>query len=189
MTVDPFSTRTEVPSEFASVASFRGRLILIEPTGFEYDVPSLEDPSKKSDRITATVTVIDGSETSRPVEIMPRGNPSGQFLPGNKFEGVWISQDRLVKQIRTEPNARGTMQKMVLGKLETYKPGKHAAKGNPWGLDYVVTEADKDVARSFLQRRYAEQASAAVGAAAPAAAANPFAKGGTPASMPSEAPF
>lgn len=175
--VDPFSTSTEVPSTFASVASFRGRLVLIEPTKFEADVQSKDDPSKKSDRITATITIIDGSEVARPVELFPGGHPSGTYLPGNRFEGVYIGQERLVCQLRTSPNARGTMQTMHLGKLDTRTPGTPAKKGNPWGSDYVVTEADKQMARDFLAKRYAAQAAGTVAAAVPeqrAAEGNPF---------------
>lgn len=163
-TQDPFSTRTAVATTFASIASFRGRLVLIEPTQFEADVPG-QEPGKVADRVTATITVIDGSEVQRPVELFPQGHPSGQHLPGNRFEGVWISQDRVVKQLRTDAMARGTLQAMVIGKFETFKPGVPAKKGNPWGLDYEVTEADKQTAREFLAKRYAEQAAAAVGGA------------------------
>lgn len=187
-TQDPFSTRTAVISTFASVASFRGRLVLIEPTGFEADVPG-QEPGKFADRVTATITVIDGSEVERPVELMPYGNPSGQFLPGNRFEGVWISQDRVVKQLRTDANARGTLQAMVLGKFETYKPGQRAIKGNPWGLDYEVTDADRDVARAFLAQRYKDQAAAAVGGASPAPAPAPAAGSAAPNPFSNTPPF
>jgi hypothetical protein len=169
-TQDPFSTRTAVATTFASLASFRGRLVLVEPTLFEADVPG-QEPGKFADRVTATITVIDGSEVDRPVELFPQGYPSGQYLPGNRFEGVWISQDRVVKNLRTDAMARGTLLPMVIGKFETFKPGAPAKKGNPWGMDYVVTEADKQIARDFLAKRYAEQAAAAVGGAAAAVAA------------------
>lgn len=169
---DPFAGPAEVLSVFPSVASFRGRLVIIEPTGYEYDVPNQDDPSKKADRVTATVTVVDGSGD---VELMPGGDPSGKFIPGPEYRGVWIGQERLVQQLLKDYE-RGRTHKMVLGRFETFKPGVKPRKGNPWGL-LPPTEADKQVARQFLANRMGSQL------AAPAAApeeqtppkANPFA--------------
>jgi len=155
MSTDPFAGPAVVASEFASVASFRGRLVLIEPTDYEFDVPSMDDPSKKGDRVTATVTVVDGSEISKPVEIFAYGDPTGQTLPGNRFEGVWIGQDRLIKQLRAD-GERGRSLKMVLGRFETYKPGQKAKKGNPWGL-LAPGEGDAQTARDFLANRTLSQ--------------------------------
>lgn len=162
---DPFSAPQDVASEFASIGSFRGRLVLIEPTGYEYDVPSQDDPSRKGDRVTATITVVDGSGD---VEIFSYGNPTGKHLPGPEYKGVWIGQDRLVKQL-LDNGERGRTLKMVLGRFETYKPGQRPMKGNPWGL-LKPSDADKQVARDFLANRMVAQA------AAPAPADdNPFA--------------
>lgn len=165
MAQDPFSAPQEVASEFASVASFRGRLVLIEPTDYEYDIPSMDDPTKKGDRVTATITVVDGSGD---VEIYNHGVPTGQHLPGPEYKGVWIGQDRLRKQL-LDNGERGRTLKMVLGRFETYKPGQRPMKGNPWGL-LAPSEADKQTAREFLANRMVAKA------AAPAKADdNPFA--------------
>jgi len=166
MSTDPFAGPAVVPSEFASVASFRGRLILIEPTGYEFDVPSMDDPSKKGDRVTATITVVDGSEVTKPVEVFAYGAPTNQTLPGNRFEGVWIGQDRLIKQLRAD-GERGRSLKMVLGRFETYKPGQRPMKGNPWGI-LPPKEGDAQIARDFLANRTLAQV------AAPADESDPF---------------
>lgn len=163
MSNDPFAGPAPVASEFASVASFRGRLVLIEPTGYEYDVPNQDDASKKADRVTATVTVVDGSGD---VEIFSFGEPTGQFLKGPRYEGVWMAQDRLVKQLRQD-NERGRCLPMVLGRFETYKPGQKPRKGNPWGI-LPPTAADRQTALDFLAQRTMSQA------AAPAEDENPF---------------
>lgn len=152
---DPFAAPAKVASEFASVASFRGRLVLIEPTGYEFDVPSQDDPSKKGDRITATITVVDGSGD---VEIYSYGNPTGQKLKGPEYRGVWLGQDRLVKQL-LDNGERGRTLKMVLGRFETYKPGQRPMKGNPWGI-VDPTDADRQTAREFLANRMVAQSSA-----------------------------
>jgi hypothetical protein len=169
---DPFAAPAPIASEFASADSFRGRLVLIEPTGLELDVPNQTDPSKKADRLTATVTTVDGQG---PVQIFSQKQPTGKFLDGPAHKGVWFSQDRIVKGVIGD--SRSLVGKgMVLARLETYKPGKGAGIGNPWGL-VDPTDADKQLARDFLANRTVAAASA------PATVAeddNPFNKGDAP---------
>lgn len=170
MTVeDPFATPQPIASEFPSAASFRGRLILIEPTKFERQIPKRNEPGKLEDRITATVTVIDGEGD---IQLCPQQIPSGIFVPGPEYPGIWFSQDRIVKAVVDQKTQ--TPLKMVLGRLETYKPGKPAREGNPWGL-LDPSEADKQTARDFLAKRAMGQATAQVAAATP----NPFAPQGS----------
>lgn len=164
MSTDPFAGPADVASEFASVASFRGRLVIIEPTDYEYDVPNQDDSSKKADRVTATVTVVDGKGD---VSVWSHHVDTGKKIPGPAYHGVWISQDRLVKQLRANPNERGRCLKMVLGRIDTYKPGTMPKKGNPWGI-IAPSEADKRIARDFLANRTINQAST------PAEDDNPF---------------
>lgn len=149
---DPFSAPADIPSEHPNAASFRGRLVLIAPTQLELDVP--KDGGGVADKVTATVTVVDGSG---PVELMPQQVRSGKFLEGTRFEGVWFSQDRVVKGLC--PGRVLTPGSMILARLETYKPGQPAKKGNPWGLQ-AASEADKDTARKFLANQMISQASA-----------------------------
>ena len=166
---DPFAAPAPIASEFASADSFRGRLVLIVPTGIELDVPNQQDPTKKQDRLTCTVTTVDGQG---PVQIFSQKVPQNKWLDGPEHKGVWFSQDRIVKGVigDTRTIAPGTM---VLARLETYKPGKVQGIGNPWGL-LPPTDADKQTARDFLANRTV----AAASAPAPAADDNPFAPKG-----------
>lgn len=173
---DPFSKPAPVLSTFPDANSFRGRLIFVEPTKIEHDVPksSNQPNGPRGDRITATVTVVDGSEATSPVQLYSQRVPTGNFLEGGEFEGVWFNQDRIITALKDKTQPTG-LAKMVLGRLETYKPGQIAGQGNPWSLE-DPTEADMQTARDFLARRYAAQAAGAVAQAAPATApkANPF---------------
>lgn len=163
---DPFATPQDnpIPSEHPSAASFRGRLILIEPTKIEWQRPKDKEPGKFEDRVTATVTVIDGSG---PVEIMPQQVPSGQFIEGPEYTGVWFSQDRVVRALVNAKTRQPV--RMMLGRLQTYKPGP-AKQGNPWGLE-EPSEEDKQTARDYLAKRNAERAAAEV----TQATSNPYA--------------
>lgn len=190
---DPFSRPAPVLSTFPDASSFRGRLIFIEPTKIEHDVPksSNQPAGPRGDRITATVTVIDGSETTSPVELFSQRVPTGKYLTGRSFKGVWFNQDRVLAGLMDDTQPTG-LAKMVLGRLETYKPGQIPGQGNPWSIE-DPTEADVTTARAFLAAKYAAQAAAAVSSATPAAtpaaggADNPFS--GKPVEIVGEAPF
>lgn len=154
MTVqDPFADPTPILSEFASADSFRGRLVLIQPTKIELDVPNMQNPSQTADRVTATVTTVDGLG---PVQIFSQKAPTGKFLEGPEHKGVWFGQDRIVKAVCPDRRVTGGM---VLARLETFKPGKGAGIGNPWGL-LPASDADKQMARDFLANRTVAQAAA-----------------------------
>jgi|SRR5688572_20818523 len=168
MTVtDPFADPTPIASTFASADSFRGRLVLIQPTFIELDVPNAKNPGQKSDRVTATVTTVDGAG---PVQIFREKVPTGNYLTGPEHKGVWFSQDRIVKAVCPERRVTGGM---ILARVETFKPGQVQGLGNPWGL-LPASDADKQVARDFLANRTIAQASA------PAEDENPFAPKGAP---------
>jgi len=151
---DPFAGPAEIPSEFPSAASFRGRLILIQPTQLELDLPKKDNPQLREDKVTATVTVVDGQGD---VQLCPNQVPSGIYAPGPVYPGVWFSQDRIVKGIF--PQRKFIPDTMILARLETFKPGKPAMKGNPWGL-LPASEEDKQMARDFLANRTVAQATA-----------------------------
>lgn len=152
---DPFQTPTPRTSAFPSVASFRGRLILIRPTKLEHDVPKQASAptGPKGDRVTANVSVVDGSG---PVELFPGGNPSGKFLDGTEFRGVWFGQDQLAAGLQ---DVRGNLLEMVLGRVDTLKPGTRAGQGNPWVFT-EPTEEDKQRARDYLASQMVGGASA-----------------------------
>jgi len=145
MTVtDPFADPAPIASEFASADSFRGRLVMIEPTRLELDVPNQSNPGNVADRLTATVTTLDGQGR---VEIYSYKAPTGKFLEGPTHKGVWFSQERIVKAVLPERVLREGVR--VLGRLETFKPGKPAGPGNPWGI-VAATPQEKAQAAQVL---------------------------------------
>jgi hypothetical protein len=173
---DPFSAPAAVASAHASADSFRGRLVLITPTAIEYNVPkqATNPTGEKGNKVIADVTVVDGLG---PVQVFTQRVASGQWLEGPDFKGVWFSQDRLAMKGGLVDVTKSPVQivGMVLGRLETYKPGKMSGQGNGWGL-LDPTEDDKQIAREFLTARALGQATATVAAASPAPAGetNPF---------------
>lgn len=194
---DPFAAPTPRATSFPSVASFRGRLVLIRPTKLEHDVPKQAHVPNgpKGDRVTANVSVVDGSG---PVELFPNGNPSGQYMDGTEFRGVWFGQEQLAAGLQ---DVRGNLLELVLARVDTLNPGTRAGQGNPWVFT-EPSEGDKDVARKFLANQMVggaaaptqpapQQPPAAPVYAPPAAGATgPFA--GPPAStggVPSGPPF
>lgn len=176
MTNDPFGMPAVIASDFASAESFRGRLVLIKPTRLELDVPNRDNPSQVADRLTCDVSTVDGLG---PVQIFSNRVPTGRTLPGPSHSGVWFGQDRIVKAI--VPNRHLVPGTMVLARIETYRPGQAAGKGNPWGL-VAPTEADKDMARQFLASQMVGQAAAPAQQAPPAPAPQ-----AAPAGVPAQA--
>lgn len=170
MTNDPFSDPTPRASAFASADSFRGRLILIEPVKIERDVPKVKTQPNgpKGDLVTATVTVVDGQG---PVQIFAKGQPTGKFLEGPVYRGVWFNQDQISAGLQTA-DGRGLL-KMVLCWIDTLNPGTQAGVGNPWVIN-AVSEEDKNTARAFLAAQMVGSAQAPTQAPAPAPAANGY---------------
>jgi hypothetical protein len=169
---DPFKDPAPIASTFASADSFRGRLVMIEPERLELDVPNQSDPRNVADRLTATVTTLDGQGR---VEIYSYKAPTGKYLDGPVHKGVWFSQERIVKAVL--PDRVLTPGVRVLGRLETYKPGKPAGPGNPWGI-VPATPQEKQAAAQALANLTLGQAQD------PADDKDPFAPGGA-----KEAPF
>lgn len=154
---NPFADPIQPPSVYPSQASLRGRLVLITPRKIETK-PSNLNPGQMQEIITADVTVVDGLG---PVPDIKNNQPSGQWLEGPDFTGVWLSGQRVVDQLRSQI---GTGQS-VLGVIETYQPGQAPMKGNPWGI-LTATPEQKAQASQFLAAR-------TVAAAAPPAPAQP----------------
>ena len=166
---DPFADPTPRQSNFASADSFRGRLVIIEPTKVEHDVPkqSTVPNGPKGDRVTATVTVVDGQG---PVQTFANRVPTGNFLDGDVHRGVWFNQEQLAAGL-LELDGK-TLKKMVLCRIDTLKPGAPAGQGNPWTMA-AATDAEKQIARNYLANRTVSAASAPT---ASAADTNPWAK-------------
>lgn len=157
---DPFAAPAAIPSSFPTVASFRGRLVLIKPLKQETVPNNLGAPGSTQERVTADILVVDGLG---PVPQM-KGNPptpTGQMFEGPEYRGVYVQSEVIVKQL-AEALAGRTQ---VLAWIDTKTPGTQPMKGNPWGLINATENADAvQTARNFLASRM-------VGAAqAPAAA-------------------
>lgn len=153
---DPFADPIIPPSTHPTVASFRGRLVMVTPKKTE-TVPDNLNPGKMVERVTADVTVVDGLG---PVPLM-KGNPpqpTGQYLDGPDFVGMWIQSSYLVSQFHLTGLGRP-----VLGIIDTRIPGTNPGKGNPYGISPATAE-QKAQAIQFLASR------TVTGAAAPAPA-------------------
>lgn len=145
MSDDPFGTPEEDPfasapqvSAYPKVDQLRGMLLLVKATKLEEGLlSSFSKPGKPvyQDRVTADVYVVDGA-------------PDG-FEGETEFLDMYFSQDRLVKQMKRSINGR-----MILGRLDTFKPGTKAEAGNPWGFQ-EPSEEDKNLARAFWRARSA----------------------------------
>jgi hypothetical protein len=168
MAVDPFADPTPRASEFASADSFRGRLVIIEPTKVERDIPkqATQPNGPKGDRVTATVTVVDGKG---PVQVFAMRAPTGKFLDGDVHRGVWFNQEQLSAGLQTLDGK--SLLPMVLCRIDTLKAGTPAGQGNPWVMQ-AASDADKQLARDYLAGRKVAAASAP---SAPDDDDNPFA--------------
>ena len=167
--MDEFELPGVIASTFASADSFRGRLVLIEVTRYEVDVPNELEKGKFADRITATVTTVDGGDNK--AQIFSYKAPTGKYLDGPVYKGVWFSQARVVEAV-AKGRGTGSVGKKTLGTLQTYKPGMPAGPGNPWGL-VDPTPEQIQAAKDFLAGRTVAEATAPV---AGAAAGDPWAK-------------
>lgn len=79
-----------------------GRLILIRPTAFDKDVQAPgNDPSKKQDRITADIVVLDGGPLAFGGS-MQQGRPNTHQDPAMPvgYKGVFLSQKGIVAQLQ-----------------------------------------------------------------------------------------
>lgn len=136
---DPFAAPEVIASEFPKIDAMRGRLIMVRPHKLEEGLKSSEFDNLY-DRMTSDVYVVDGG---------PVKNEAGQPFDGTVFTAMYISQSRLIQQIAPKIGT-GVM---ALGRLDTFKPGQPAKKGNPWGLA-DPTEADKAAARAYIAAGY-----------------------------------
>lgn len=149
---DPWAAPAAIPTEFPTIASLRGRLVLIRPLSQQTVPNNLGGPGATQERITADVTVVDGQG---PVPGMSRGNPTGQWFAGPEFPDMWLGSEIVVKQLAEALKTRGA----VLARVDTRTPGTAPQKGNPWGL-IDPTEQDVQLARNFFANRTVAAASA-----------------------------
>lgn len=165
---DPFAAPAAIPSSFPTVASFRGRLVLIKPLKQETVPNNLGAPGSTQERVTADITVVDGLG---PVPQM-KGNPptpTGQMFEGPEYRGVYVQSEVIVKQLAEALAGRTS----VLAWVDTRNPGTQPMKGNPWGLIDATTNPDAvQTARNFLATQMVGAASAPAAQPAYAAAQN-----------------
>jgi len=164
---DPWSAPAALPSTFPSVQGLHGRLVLLTPRKVE-TVPDTNNPGQFKDRMMVDVVVVDGAG---PVPVFKNRQHTGQFLEGTDFPGTYMSQSRIVNQLREALASGGK----VLARIGLYKEGQPQGQGNPWGL-VDPTEQDAQIARQFLASRTVSAAipqPAPVTQQAPAAYAQP----------------
>lgn len=165
---DPFAGPAVLPSTFPTVASFRGRLVLIKPLKQETVPNNLGAPGSTQERVTADITVVDGLG---PVPQM-KGNPptpTGQMFDGPEYRGVYVQSEVIVKQLAEALAARTS----VLAWIDTRNPGTNPGKGNAWGLIDATQNPDAvNTARQFLATQMVGAASAPAAQPAYAAAQN-----------------
>lgn len=169
MAHDPFEDPTPRVSKFANAYSFRGRLIMVEPTNVEHNVPknASEPNGAKGDKVTANVTLMDGLGN---VFACPEGETSDIEIQGPMYRGVWFNQDQIADSLLTPER---TLRKRVLMRINTLNGSGRAKRGNPW-IVIPATAEEKAAAAEILNQMTASQFEAP----APAApAGNPFQKG------------
>jgi hypothetical protein len=141
---DPWSAPAVIPSTFPSVQGLHGRLVLLTPRKVE-TVPDTNNPGQFRDRMMVDILVVDGAG---PIPVFKQRQHTGQFLEGTDFPGTYMSQGRIINQLREALASGGK----VLGRVGLYKEGQPQGQGNPWGL-VDPTEQDAQLARQFLATR------------------------------------
>lgn len=162
---DPWSAPAALPSTFPSVQGLHGRLVLLTPRKVE-PVADNHNPGQFKDRMMVDVVVVDGGG---PVPVFKNRQHTGQFLEGTDFPGTYMSQSRIVNQLREALASGGK----VLARVGLYKEGQPQGVGNPWGL-VDPTEQDAQIARQFLATRTVSAAIPQPAAPVPASQAAQF---------------
>jgi hypothetical protein len=107
-----FATPDPVGATRPSVRDFVGRVIVVRPVKIERDVPNRSDPTKKQDRVTADVLVLDGG----PLEFggnVARGKPLTMVVQTPYLvKGMYISNTNMVQAVEAQVG-RG----VVLGRV------------------------------------------------------------------------
>lgn len=133
----------------------KGRLVLIQPTHLDKNVPGVGKDAKPRDRITANVTVFDGP----PIEavIDKDGEITHEFeeplTPPFTLEGMYISQAVMVGQLRNALENKGR----VLGRMAALPP-QTAGNSRAWCL---ASWNQKEAA--FVTQWLTENAAASIG--------------------------
>lgn len=161
--VDPFGA--PAPSgKFPAIGGLRNRLLLIKPSKLEIGIPSnFKNPDgspQLQDRLTATVTVLDGpnvftwvNKEQEQITMATDANEQPFVLPV-EFQDMYISAAALIGQCKKylPANIRPGEPSMALGRL-TKLPPKGGQSG-AWKLE-DPTDADKQAARAYITSRAA----------------------------------
>lgn len=144
---DPFS---DAQSGFIRASDYAGRLVLIEVKDLKKDLPSSE-AGKSYDAIVADVHVLDGDVTEMFEMNKPYTTPDGATHAAFTVEGSQLSGAALVPQLRGKVG-KSYPHNMILGRMKT-QPSKRFTRGAPAAILDPPTEADKVLARAFLNTR------------------------------------
>lgn len=132
-----FATPDPVGATRPSVRDFVGRVIVVRPTKVEREVPNRSDPSKKQDRVTADVLVLDGG----PLEFggnVARGKPLTMTVQTPYLvKGMYISNTNMVQAVEAQVGRGVVLGRVSMGAASdpTYNP--------PFNLDEVKPEDPK----------------------------------------------
>lgn len=142
----------------AKLANMYGRLVIMFPTSHEMKPknPRFVTPEDQAagrvteERVTTTVVVLDdGRGGMSPITwggsaMPPVPDTDSAPLPYVR-KGMWISQSRIVAQLKPHLPAPGGAPGMVIGRL--YKAGNE--HNSPWYLSSEVSEADLALGNAY----------------------------------------
>jgi hypothetical protein len=153
---EPWSAPAIIPSSFPTVASLRGRLVLIQPLKQQTVPNKLGAPGSTQEQVTANVMVVDGQGAVPQMSGNPP-QPTGLMIDGPEWLGMWINSEVIVKQLADALRSGGR----VLARVNTPDPNRAPGKGNAWGL-IAATPEDEQIARNWFAARTVGAAQAPV---------------------------
>lgn len=132
-----FATPDPVGATRPAVRDFVDRVVVIRPTRIERDVPNQSDPSKKQDRVTADVLVLDGG----PLQFggnVARGKPlTMEVQTPFLVKAMYISNTNMVQAVENQVG-----KGVVLGRVEIGRAGD-PTKNPPFNLVEVPQDDPK----------------------------------------------
>lgn len=159
-----------------AVRELEGRVVFIQPTRIEYQVPGRGAASKPQDRVTCDITVVDGGPLIFGAKMQPVPTPAThQTQVPCTFTGVFISNTNMVAALTPALPAPGQGPKLVLGVIER---GITNTAGNnpPWNLRQLDPADPRRglasaVLSSIIQRTFQNPEPVELAPTGPAAAA------------------
>lgn len=165
-----------------SIRELEGRVVFIQPTRIDYQVPGVGPNAKPQDRITCDITIVDGGQLPYGSKQQPVPTPATHVIATPcTFTGVFVSNVNIVNAVKDAlPGPGRPTPGLVLGEI---KRGITAQTGNnaPWNL--ITLEASdprrvtaQTVLSSIIMRTFVNPTGVPIGAppaAAPAPATAP----------------